>query len=85
MQKYFLKTNTSLYHDFIFLNVQFQVAVACSSSLESGVQREDREQGKRGGGEREGEGERWEYPNLPQPLAVFPTAISLCRRRSGTL
>ena len=47
MQNYFEKTNISLYHDFIFLNVKFYVAVACSRSLESGVRREV-EVGKRG-------------------------------------
>ena len=85
MQNYFEKTNISLYHDFIFLNVKFWVAVACSRSLESGVRREVGEQKKKGkGGGREREGEKWEYPTLPHPLAVFPTAITLCRRRPGT-
>ena len=62
MQNYFEKTNISLYHDHIFLNVKFSVAVACSRSLESGVRREVGEQKKKGaggGGGREREGERW--------------------------
>ena len=67
----------TLYHDFIFLyDLKFQVAVACSRCLESAVQREVREHEKKRGG-REGEGEKWEYPTLPHPLAVFPTHISL--------
>ena len=50
MQNYFEKTNISLYHDHIFLNVKFSVAVACSRSLESGVRREVGDQKKKGGG-----------------------------------
>ena len=59
MQNYFEKTNISLYHDHIFLNVKFSVAVGCSRCLESGVRREFGEQKKKGGGGREREGERW--------------------------
>ena len=41
------------------------------------MRREVREQEKKGGEGREGEGERWEYPALPHPLAVF-LLPSLC-------